>query len=102
MAELFGAPVFETPATRIIQLITLYTWAPIWGNYLADADLILVIDANGWPPWYPPNSITKKSKAKIVFMDLDPLQIKYPVYGYPADLLIALTRVSPYLRLSLR
>jgi acetolactate synthase-1/2/3 large subunit len=59
------------------------------GNYLEDTDLILVIDANGWPPWYPPNSITEKSKAKLVFLDLDPLQVKYPVYGYPADLLIA-------------
>jgi acetolactate synthase-1/2/3 large subunit len=58
------------------------------GSYLKDADLLFVIDANGWPPWYPPNSIHAKSKAKIVFMDLDPLQVKYPVYGYPADLLI--------------
>jgi acetolactate synthase-1/2/3 large subunit len=56
--------------------------------YLKDADLVLVIDASSWPPWYPPASIRKTTRAKIVFMDPDPLQLKYPVYGYPSDLLI--------------
>jgi acetolactate synthase-1/2/3 large subunit len=88
LAELFGAPVFETPGYTNYPTNNPLHMGPNMGSYLADADLILVIDANGWPPWYPPNSITEKSKAKIVFMDLDPLQIKYPVYGYPADLLI--------------
>lgn len=88
LAELFGAPVFETPGYTNYPTNNSLHMGPNIGDYLADADLILVIDANGWPPWYPPNSITEKSKAKIVFMDLDPLQIKYPVYGYPADLLV--------------
>jgi acetolactate synthase I/II/III large subunit len=89
LAELVGAPVFETPGyTNFPTNNTLHMGASM-GGYLAEADLILVIDANGWPPWYPPNSITGKSKAKIVFMDLDPLQTKYPVYGYPTDLQIA-------------
>ena len=88
LAELFGAPVFETPGYTNYPTNNPLHMGQNIGDYLADADLILVIDANGWPPWYPPNSITEKSKAKIVFMDLDPLQVKYPVYGYPADLLI--------------
>jgi len=89
LAELLGAPVFETPGYTNYPTNNPLHMGPNMVNYLADADLILVIDANGWPPWYPPNSITEKSKAKIVFMDLDPLQIKYPIYSYPADLLIA-------------
>jgi acetolactate synthase-1/2/3 large subunit len=89
LAELVGAPVFETPGYTNFPTDNSLHMGPSMSSYLADADLILVIDANGWPPWYPPNSITEKSKAKIVFMDLDPLQVKYPVYGYPSDLLIS-------------
>ena len=88
LAELIGAPVFETPGYMNFPTNNPLHMGTSMSSYLSDADLILVIDANGWPPWYPPNSITEKSKAKIVFMDLDPLQLKYPVYGYPADLLI--------------
>ena len=89
LAELIGAPVFETPGYMNFPTNNPLHMGTNMSDYLSDADLILVIDANGWPPWYPPNSITEKSKAKIVFIDLDPLQLKYPVYGYPADLLIA-------------
>ena len=88
LATLVGAAVFETPGYANYPTDNPLHMGPNMGNYLADADLILVLDANGWPPWYPPNSITEKSRAKIVFMDLDPLQVKYPVYGYPADLLV--------------
>ncbi len=88
-AELVGAPVFETPGYANLPTDDSLHIGPSPGHYLAAADLILVIDANGWPPWYPPNSITQKSRAKIAFMDLDPLQVKYPVYSYPADLLVA-------------
>jgi acetolactate synthase-1/2/3 large subunit len=89
LAELVGTPVFETPGYTNFPTNNPLHMGTSMGNYLVDADLILVIDANGWPPWYPPNSITDRSRAKIVFMDLDPLQLKYPVYSYPADLLIA-------------
>jgi acetolactate synthase-1/2/3 large subunit len=89
LAQLVGAPVFETPGYSNFPTNNPLHMGATMDNYLADADLVLVIDANGWPPWYPPNSISERSKAKIVFMDLDPLQVKYPVYGYPADLLIA-------------
>lgn len=88
LAELIGAPVFETPGYMNYPTDNPLHMGPSPEKYLHDSDLILVIDANGWPPWYPPNSITEKTKAKIVFMDLDPLQVKYPVYGYPADLLV--------------
>ena len=35
-----------------------------------------------------PNSIRGKTNAKLVFIDPDPVQDKYSVYGYPADLSI--------------
>jgi acetolactate synthase-1/2/3 large subunit len=56
--------------------------------YVDDSDLLLVIDSSSWPPWYPPGSIRGKTDAKIVFIDPDPIQHKYPVYGYPADILV--------------
>jgi len=56
--------------------------------YQGGADLMFIIDSSAWPPWYPPNSIRDKTKAKIVFMDPDPIQQKYPVYSYPAEMRI--------------
>lgn len=88
LAQLLSAPVFETPGYMNFptdnSLHLGYDVAP----YLAKADLVLVLDSSSWPPWYPPGSIREKSRAKIIFMDLDPLQLKYPSHGYPADMLI--------------
>ena len=88
LAQLLSAPVFETPGYMNFPtnnpLHLGYDIAP----YLAEADIVLIIDSSSWPPWYPPGSIRGKSRAKIVFMDLDPLQLKYPSHGYPADILI--------------
>jgi acetolactate synthase-1/2/3 large subunit len=88
LAELLSIPVFETPGYMNFPTGNPLHMGYDIKSYVAESDLILVIDASGWPPWYPPNSISETSKAKIVFMDLDPLQLKYSVYGYPADLLI--------------
>jgi acetolactate synthase-1/2/3 large subunit len=88
LVQLLKAPVFETPG-----YVNFPTNNPLHLGYdvtpyLAEADMVLVIDSSSWPPWYPPGSIRQKSRAKIVFMDLDPLQLKYPSHGYPADMLI--------------
>lgn len=88
LSELLSLPVFETPGYMNFPtdhpLHMGYDVTP----YLPEADLVLVIDSSSWPPWYPPGSILENSEAKIVFMDLDPLQTKYPSHGYPADMLI--------------
>jgi len=88
LAELLALPVFETPGYMNFPtdhpLHMGYNIAP----YAADSDLIIVIDSSSWPPWYPPTSIRETSDAKIVFIDLDPLQSRYPSYTYPADMLI--------------
>ncbi len=88
LAELLAIPVVETPAYMNFPtdhpLHVGYDLAP----YLADADVLLVIDSSGWPPWYPPRRGLASSTAKIVFLDVDPAQLKYPYWGYPADLLI--------------
>lgn len=88
LAGLLSIPVFETPG-----YMNFPTNHPLHQGYriqpyLGEADLILLIDCSGWPPWYPPGSILRSSRATIVFMDLDPLQLKYSIYGYPADMLI--------------
>jgi len=89
LADLLSMPVFETPGYMNFPtdhpMHMGYNIAP----HSAESDLILVIDSSSWPPWYPPMSIRETSGAKIVFMDLDPLQGRYPSYTYPADMLIA-------------
>lgn len=88
LTEKLSIPVFETPSyTNYPTNHPLHMGTNI-NPYIPDADLILVIDSSAWPPWYPPKSIKQKTKAKIIFMDLDPLQQKYPTYDYPSDLLI--------------
>ncbi|UCD44060.1 MAG: hypothetical protein JSV27_07910 [Candidatus Bathyarchaeota archaeon] len=87
-AEMLALPVFETPG-----YVNFPTDHPLHmgyniGPHSAKSDLILVIDSSSWPPWYPPTSIRDSSDAKIAFMDIDPLQHKYPSYTYPADMLV--------------
>ncbi|MGQ9680894.1 MAG: thiamine pyrophosphate-dependent enzyme, partial [Candidatus Bathyarchaeia archaeon] len=88
LTDILAAPVFETPGYMNFPtnhpMHLGYSIYP----YASEADLILVIDASGWPPWYPPSSILRRSDAKIVFIDLDPLQIKYSIYNYPSHMLI--------------
>ena len=104
LAELRGMPVFEMPGYMNFPTDNPLHMGTNMAPYLGKCDLLLVIDSSSWPPWYPPGSIRKSSKARIVFMDLDPLQVKYPTYGYPADLLVeadssvALPQVTEQLR----
>jgi thiamine pyrophosphate-dependent acetolactate synthase large subunit-like protein len=88
LVELLGIPVFEIPGYMNFPTNNTLHMGTNIQPYIKDADLILVIDSSSWPPWYPPKSIKKQTNAKIVFLDLDPLQLKYPVYSYPADLLV--------------
>ncbi len=88
LAELVSAPVFETPV-----YMNFPTDHPLHMGYdvslhLGNADLILIIDSSSRPPWYPPSRIQAISEAKIAFIDVDPVQLKYPYYGFQADLLI--------------
>ena len=88
LAEVTSTPVFETPVyTNFPTDHPLHMGCDI-SPYLKDADLVLVIDGSGRPPWYPPSSVLTSSKAKVIFLDIDPVQVKYPYWGYPADLLI--------------
>jgi acetolactate synthase-1/2/3 large subunit len=88
LAELVSIPVVETPA-----YVNFPTNHPLHLGYditlfQNEADMILVIDSSSWPPWYPPNKGLQSSKATITYIDLDPVQVNYPYWGYPADLLI--------------
>lgn len=86
LADKTGAAVFELPGYMNFPTNNPLHMGTNINPYLDYADLVLVIDSSSWPPWYPPGSIKEISDAKIVFMDPDPLQLKYPVYGYPSDL----------------
>jgi acetolactate synthase-1/2/3 large subunit len=87
-AELLSIPIFETPGYMNFPTNHSLHMGTNIQQYLKEADLVLILDSSSWPPWYPPNSIKKYSNAKIVFLDLDPIQRKYPVYNYPADMLL--------------
>ncbi len=86
LAEKLQIPVFETPGYTNYPTNNPLHMGTGMMPYVREADLILVIDSSSWPPWYPPGSIRDKTDAKIVFIDPDPVQMKYPVYGYPSDL----------------
>jgi len=53
---------------------------------LADADVILVIDAD--VPWYPA-LVKPKATAKIIHLAIDPFFSRYPMRSYPCDVPIA-------------
>ena len=89
LAELLSIPVVETPT-----YMNFPTNHPLHLGYsiqpfLSEADMILVIDSSSWPPWYPPTKGLESSNAYITYIDLDPTQLKYPYWGYSADLLIS-------------
>jgi len=88
LAEALGIPVFEHPGYMNFPTNNSLHMGTSFAPYQGDVDLMLIIDSSSWPPWYPPNSIRDKTKAKIVFMDPDPIQHKYPVYSYPAEMRI--------------
>jgi len=86
LAGLLKIPVFETPGYTNYPTDNLLHMGTGILPYVKEADLILVIDSSSWPPWYPPGSIRRKTDAKIIFIDPDPIQLKYPVYGYLSNL----------------
>ena len=88
LTDLLKIPVFEMPGYMNYPTNNPLHMSTSILPYVKESDLILVIDSSSWPPWYPPNSIRWKTDAKIVFIDPDPVQNKYPVYSYPADLSI--------------
>lgn len=88
LTDLVGIPVFETPGYANFPTNNPLHMGNNIDPYIEESDLILVIDSSSWPPWYPPSSIREKTQARIVFIDPDPIQMKYPIYGYPSDLTI--------------
>lgn len=54
-------------------------------SYLRDADVILVVDTV--VPYSPP-MVQPSPDAKIIHIDIDPVQISLPLWNFPADLRI--------------
>jgi acetolactate synthase I/II/III large subunit len=52
---------------------------------LADSDLILVIDAE--VPWFP-RAFEPPAGARVAHLGIDPLWTRYPIRGFPADLVL--------------
>jgi acetolactate synthase-1/2/3 large subunit len=87
LAEAAALPVFEHYATHLSfpQSHPLYVGddpAP----YLAEADLILVVDAD--VPWFP-DLAAPRPETPVIQIGEDPLFSRYPVRGFAADLALA-------------
>ena len=55
------------------------------GPYIKDADVIFVIDHD--VP-YIPGRAKLRSDAKIIHFDIDPVKRDFPVWGFPADIIV--------------
>lgn len=88
LAESFALPVIEYP---IPALVNFPGGHPLHlgfdpGTLLPKADVILVLDCD--VPWVP--SLHKfNDQAKVVHLGIDPLHIRYPIWGFPTTLSIA-------------
>jgi acetolactate synthase-1/2/3 large subunit len=81
LAELLALPVDEHHTDRL----NFPTTHPLFGTGPApeDADALLVIES---PTPFSPGSDSPKADAKIVWVDLDPVQSRYKTMEYRADL----------------
>ena len=86
-AELVGAPVCTWWLSRNpISTESPMCGGPNPGDYLADADLVIVIDH--LVPWLPHRHHLKDG-AKVIQIGPDPLHSRFPVRGFRSDLSIA-------------
>jgi acetolactate synthase-1/2/3 large subunit len=91
LAEMGGIGVVEADPTHMNfparhELHLGYNQSGTTNPSVADADVILVIDAD--VPWYP--ALVKPSaEAKIIHLGIDPFFSRYPMRSYPCDVPIA-------------
>jgi acetolactate synthase-1/2/3 large subunit len=96
LAEVLGARVISAP-----HRLNFPTNHPLYGGidpsaYIKDADVILVVD-NDVP--YIPSRVKPREDARIIQVDIDPLKVNLPMWGFPADILVQAdsARVFPVL-----
>lgn len=87
LAERIGAPVVEY-RPRHLNLDGAH---PLHGGFearpwLAEADVVLVLDCD--VPWIPDHDARPASQ-KVIQAGEDPLQRRYPIRGFPADVTVA-------------
>jgi acetolactate synthase-1/2/3 large subunit len=88
LAESFALPVIEYSFPAYVNFPAGHPlhlgFDP--GTLLSKADVILVIDCD--VPWTP--SVHKpNANARVIHLGVDPLQSRYPVWGFPVDLAVA-------------
>jgi acetolactate synthase-1/2/3 large subunit len=95
LAELLGMPVFESNPARFNfpQDHPLHVGFNA-AAHLADADAVVLLETD--VPWAPKRA-TPRSGAAIIAVGEDPIFSRYPVRGFPADIVLA---GSPRLALS--
>jgi acetolactate synthase-1/2/3 large subunit len=87
LAETFALPVIEYPLPQYTNFPTDHPLHLGFDSepYIPSADVILVIESD--VPWLP--SVHKLNpEARVVHIGIDPLQSRYPVWGFPADMAI--------------
>jgi acetolactate synthase I/II/III large subunit len=85
LAETIGARVVSTPVR-----MNFPTTHPLFSGfdstpYISKADVILIFDQD--VP-YIPSRVRPQPEARIIHIDVDPGKENYPLWGFPADLLI--------------
>lgn len=87
LAESFALPVIEYPFPAHVNFPAGHSlhlgFDP--GPFLPKADVILVIDCD--VPWTP-SLHRPKDEARVIHLGIDPLQSRYPVWGFPTDLAV--------------
>jgi acetolactate synthase-1/2/3 large subunit len=87
LAESFAIPVIESPTPAYLSFPASHPmhlgYDP--GRALAEADLILAIDCE--VPWMPHIERTRPD-VKVAYVGIDPLNSRYPVWGFPVAIAI--------------
>jgi acetolactate synthase I/II/III large subunit len=85
LAEALGARVVCSP-TRMNFPTTHPLFAGFDASpYLGKADAVLILDQD---VAYVPARVQQQAGAQIIHIDIDPLKERYPMWGFPADVLL--------------
>lgn len=88
LAESLGAVVVEAQHPEYINFPRTHDLHGGFNAkpYLADVDVVLLLDMVG-PPWYPETALRPKH-AKIIAIGEDPVRGRFPYYGVDGDLIL--------------
>jgi acetolactate synthase-1/2/3 large subunit len=87
LTQSMGIPVVETSGRYFVNLPTNHPMHVGFNphEWIGEADVILAVEADA--PWYPSMAEPKPSTS-VIQMGTDPLYANYPIWGFPADIVV--------------